>query len=501
MKRIVFLIIASLLVIGLVLPGCAGDGDEDGDGVEFEQWITFGIAGPMEDVQGENHWNGALMARDAINDAGGVDVDGDIYGIALVDIDTNEVHGTPADGITALEAEINNVDFVLGGFRTEAVTAYREVAMDAQKIFMNCGAATDALQFSVIEDYGRYKYWFKVTPYNSTFLVKNINRMMITIGSLLKSELVAAGEDVIDDYEVGEGDPLRVAIMVENLAWCAGFVPVMEFYLPMYGFEVVGTWLPAATATDLTTELTEMEAQKPHLIFNVSSGPVGITYAKQVAELEIPVMSLGINVEAQQQGAWESTNQGCQYHVFLDTFAEGVETTADTKDFFDAYVARFGDYPVYNAVTYDAIYVLKGAIEDVGSLDTDDIISYLETNVSTGVAATTAYYPYPEKSLGAGSYALSEEQVRALYDLDSYGWSYVQSEWLVGESGAPHIFHDTVYGPGYQTGVGSQWQDGHKVGVWPMDLGAPSIDQYGDWSFEYTGTVDIVIPIEWFLES
>lgn len=98
-------------------------------------------------------------------------------------------------------------------------------------------------------------------------------------------------------------------------------------------------------------------------------------------------------------------------------------------------------------------------------------------------------------------YALSEEQVRALYDLDSYGWSYVQSEWTVGVSAAPHIFHDIVYGIGYATGIGSQWQDGHKVCVYPMDLGAPSIDQYGDWSFEYPGTVDVVIPIEWFLES
>jgi len=440
------------------------------------------------------------MARDEINDAGGIDVDGDIYGVALVQIDTNEVHGTPAEGITALEAEINNVDFVLGGFRTEQVTAYREVAMDAQKIFMDCGAATDALQFSVIQDYERYKYWFKVTPVNSTFLVRYINKMMVTIGTMLKGELVAAGEDVIDDYEVGAGDSLRVAIMVENLVWCAGFIPAMQFYLPMYGFEVVGTWVPSATATDLTTELTEMEAVKPHICFHVSSGPVGLTYAKQVAELEIPVLSIGINVEAQQKGAWESTNQGCQYHVFSDTSAENVEMTAGMLDFFNDYVTRFNNYPVYNAATYDGIYMLKGAIEALGSLDADDIIPYLETHSHEGVLGQITYYPYPEKSLGAGMYALSEEQVRALYDLDSYSWSYVQSEWTVGASAAPHVFHDIAYGPTYPTGLGSQWQDGHKVCVYPMDLGAPSIDQYGDWSFEYPGTVDIVIPVEWWLE-
>ena len=315
MKRIVFLLIASLLVLGLVLPGCNGDGDGDGDGVEFEQWITFGIAGPMDDVQGENHWNGALMARDDINDAGGVDVDGDIYGVALVEIDTNEVHGTPADGITALEAEINNVDFVCGGFRTEAVTAYREVSMDAQKIFMNCGAATDALQFSVIEDYDHYKYFFKFTPYNSTFLVRSMNKLMVTIGSLLQSELVAAGEDVIDDYEVGEGGQLRVALMVENLAWCAGFPPAMNFYLPFYGFEVVGTWQPASGGDDGDWTISGDDMN------SAVSGNVGVGSSTPSAKLSIGGVGSSNN---HGESALFIADDGNQYFDYNDDFVQSM---------------------------------------------------------------------------------------------------------------------------------------------------------------------------------
>ena len=83
--------------------------------------------------------------------------------------------------------------------------------------------------------------------------------------------------------------------------------------------------------------------------------------------------------------------------------------------------------------------------------------------------------------------------------------TYDQFNWLCASSNGPHIAHDMVYGPGYVTGIGSQWQDGHKVGVWPMDLGddfdAGLTDQYGCWNFEYAGTVDVVIPIEGFLAS
>ena len=81
MKRIVFLIIATILVLGLVLPGCTEEPVE-----EFDQYITFAVTGPMDDRQGEHHWAGAEMARDEINDDGGVDVGGTIYGIALTEV-------------------------------------------------------------------------------------------------------------------------------------------------------------------------------------------------------------------------------------------------------------------------------------------------------------------------------------------------------------------------------------------------------------------------------
>jgi len=113
----------------------------------------------------------------------------------------------------------------------------------------------------------------------------------------------------------------------------------------------------------------------------------------------------------------------------------------------------------------------------------------------------------PDIDLGGGSYALSEAQVRDLYDLDSYGWTYNQNEWKVNVSAmmGAHIAHDYCYGPGYQTGVATQWQDGTKVGVWPIDLGddydEALTDQYGCWNLEYPGREDVVIPIDGFLAS
>ena len=297
MKRIVFLIIASLLVLGLVLPGC------EGNGVVPENAITIAVAGPMDDVQGQHHWAGAKMARDEINDAGGVTVGNTSYEVVLVEVDTEEAT-EGEDGTTGsarLLAVIDDVDFVVGGFRTEVVGVYREVAMTAEKLFMNCGAATGALQFDVVTDYDDYKYWFKATPYNETFLVKSLLKMTITIGNVLAGTLLGWDALVDPEYKItlAEGGKLRVAILMENAAWCAGMIPAAQYYLNLYGLNVTGTTLVSPTASDISTELAAIEARKPHIIFTAFSGSVGAVYSTTRVSLGIPAMTIGINVPGQ----------------------------------------------------------------------------------------------------------------------------------------------------------------------------------------------------------
>ena len=49
--------------------------------------IKIGVIGPMNFVQGKHHWNGALMAQDEINSAGGVQVGGKKMKIESIGID------------------------------------------------------------------------------------------------------------------------------------------------------------------------------------------------------------------------------------------------------------------------------------------------------------------------------------------------------------------------------------------------------------------------------
>src|SRR5258707_5087325 len=121
------------------------------------QTIKIAILGPMAFVQGEHHWNGAEMARDEINKAGGINVGGKRMQAELVRADTNEIQSVP-DATNAIERVItrDKVDFLVGGFRSEAVLAMQEVAMDYKKIFLRVGAAHSKLCANVESNDERY---------------------------------------------------------------------------------------------------------------------------------------------------------------------------------------------------------------------------------------------------------------------------------------------------------------------------------------------------------
>lgn len=70
----------------------------------------------------------------------------------------------------------------------------------------------------------------------------------------------------------------------------------------------------------------------------------------------------GINVEGQKEEFWQAAAGKAQFVSTLDTYAE-VEYTPKTMTFVRAYKARFGKAPTYTAATYDAIMILKDAIE------------------------------------------------------------------------------------------------------------------------------------------
>src|SRR4030042_2993157 len=158
-KGAVVLLVACLI---MTVVGCGGEEAKE---------IKIGVIGPMQFQMGEHHWMGATLAADEINAAGGVTVGDETYQIKLVQVDSNELV-SPPDAASAAERAltVDKVDFLVGTIRSEGALAVQEVAMDYQKIFIVCGSSETKMSDKVAENYDRYKYWFRVTPVNNTFL-------------------------------------------------------------------------------------------------------------------------------------------------------------------------------------------------------------------------------------------------------------------------------------------------------------------------------------------
>ena len=373
----------------------------------WAQNIKFAILGPMAFVQGENHWAGAEMARDEINKAGGISVGGKKRQVEILKVDTNEIQSVP-DATNAIERAISRdkADFLVGGFRSEAVLAMQEVAMDNKKLFMGVGAAHSKLGINVEQNYERYKYWFRASPTKDVDLAKTLFAVMGSVAAQIRSDL--------------KKEVPKVAIVAEKAVWTEGLIKAAQANLPKMKMEVVGLWQPSAIATDVTAELSAIKRANADIVFTIISGPLGIVLGRQMGELELPAVAWGINVEAQKDGFWQATAGKGNYVSTLDTYAE-VESTPKTMAFVKAFKERFGKSPTYTAATYDVLHLLKQAIEAVGSLDADKLVPYIEKIEYVGTGAISTY--------------------------DNR--------------------HDLVWGVGKTSGIAVEWQDGQKVPFWP----------------------------------
>ena len=427
MKGAIILLLASLIMAGV---SCCPS--------EAANEIKIGVIGPMDYIQGEHHWYGAQMAAEEINAQGGIMVGNESYQIKLVQIDSNEII-SPTDAVTAMERliTVDEVDFVVGGFRSESVIAMQEKAMEYGMIFLGCGASDVLLCERVAEDYDTYKYWFRVSPVNGNYLTQI---------SFMLAGMVAQEVGALTYPEAP-----KVAILAENMMWADPLVAYAEATFPGLGMEVIGTWRPSQTATDVTAELTAIELAGANMIYTVVSGPLGVAYTTQWGQLKIPAASVGINVEAQKGDFLDVTDGYGAYETTLNTYAR-VNITAETIPFFDSFVEEVGEVPIYTAGTYEALYILKAAIESADTLDADTVVTALEATDLIGPAGRLVY--------------------------------------MGTDTDTPH---DITWGVGYVTGLGVQWQDGELECVWPNAGGSLG-------ELEYEGTVDYILP-PWVVEA
>jgi branched-chain amino acid transport system substrate-binding protein len=404
-----------------------------------KETIKIGYIGPLKFPVGEECSLTVSIAVEEINAAGGVKLGGKMHKIEFIKVDSNEMHSLP-DAVNAMERIItaDKVDFIIGGYRSEAVLAMQEVVADHKVIWLNGYIGSPEPATRVVKDYNRYKYYFRFSNLNSI----HQNKMGF-------NELLMVAETV--RAKIGIKKP-RVAILGEKVLWVDPVVNLALKSIPENGMEVAGVWRPSFFAEDVTAELTAIKNAGAHIIYFMSCGPVGAVVSKQWGELQIPAALIGLNCQAMTDRILETTGGLNNYEASLSCFGEA-DITPKTVPFIRKIKKVYGYTPTCCGTLYDAVYVLKDAIERAGTLDTDAMITALEKTNYLGVWGRIAFTPKDDPQFG----------------------------------------HDIVFGPRNAINPVIQWIDGKASVVWPDGNAFLGTDK--SWvGVRYKGSKDYQLP-------
>jgi branched-chain amino acid transport system substrate-binding protein len=359
------------------------------------QYIKIGIVGPKGWIQWNGLWEGAQMARDKINNAGGINISGTFYNIQLIDIDEHSVPTPdPASAVAELLTKLNanpDMQFLIGGFRAECVAPMEEAAMNyaashGRPIWIIAGAAADSLISVVKTNYARYKYMFRVSPWNSTVMVETLANFIAQIAAPKLKAL----------YSIAGNVPTY--IIAENLVWADSWVAFFQANCSKYGMDLKGVSRPSSIATDFSADIAAATAAGAKIVVHMFSAVGGASFIKQYGALKPNFTCIGINLESQMQEFYASVGGACEYEAFLASVGTRTPIIPGVTDkFWDDYEAKYGHSSVYTAWgAYDAIMALaemlgNPALVPMWPMTCDQLIPIIEQTDRTGILGRFKY--------------------------------------------------------------------------------------------------------------
>lgn len=357
------------------------------DGITVGQLMKVGILDDMNHFSGEHTWLGAELAAKEINEAGGINIGGTQYYIGLVANNTHEAEPdlNISKALNAANDMIikNDPHFITGGYRTNALLEYLEPVMDAKVPFIGTGCSANNSTQNVIDDYMRYKYFFRAMPINASSLAGEILTYLYFLANYLTAIL---GKDVT-----------KFAFIYEDVEWASGLVKVLRDYLTSFGFEIVEeiAFQLSATTEDFNIYWNQINIAGAQLAIPLTTADIGGLMAQTYGVVKPKCLMVGIDVPAQLDPYWSETDGGCQYEIIMQSIYNTSKTPL-TIPFWNSFFDEYGHEPAYTGVgSYDAIYLLTQAVNNSQSFDPDLIVSELEkintSNPFTGVGGNLAF--------------------------------------------------------------------------------------------------------------
>ena len=339
--------------------------------------IKVGVTGPLQKEAGIGDKNGAMLAAEEINGAGGIL--GRKVVLSFVD------DGARAEvGVHAAKKLIydDKVDVITGGWLSGVGLSQSQHIFDGKKLWLSVGPATPKLVNFVKQDYERAKYFFRVGCVNSD---------MFALDTIIFAK----------DFFKDKMGLTKVALLPESSVWAREMGAFYKKHFEKEGFEIVYMDVFDPRQTDFSPQFTKIRKSGAQMLFTVQAAAPGVPLTKQWADTKLPVHQGGYSLASQVFNFWDKTGGKCRYEFTQLINGGRAPITDKTIPFFDKYVETYGFSPTYTAFgCYDALHLLKAAAEKCGSLDTDTLIKTIEKMKFPGAAGINAFTKYHDNIYG-----------------------------------------------------------------------------------------------------
>jgi branched-chain amino acid transport system substrate-binding protein len=334
---------------------------------EAKEPIRIGVIAEESAIGGVGIVNGARLAVDAINAAGGVDG-------RKLEIMQYDDHSSAADAVRAFQRAVSQdkVVAVIGTYITEVALALEPWAARTHVPFITTGASSNEISRHVHEDYDKNKFTFHEYM-TSAFIADSI---CDSVKDLLQKK-----------YSIRSA-----VILSEDAAWTTPLDAEYLLCLPKIGVKVLDHLRFSPDTSDFTPLYNKIEGEKPDVIVTGISH-TGVQPTVQWAQQQVPVPMIGMSSQATAGTFWKDTNGAAAGIVTFSVAADGANLTPKMQPFINDYVKRFGEAPNYTAYTTDdAVNILVLAIKRAASTDGEKLVAALEQTDYVGTIGRVQFY-------------------------------------------------------------------------------------------------------------
>lgn len=321
------------------------------------------------------------MAIDEINAAGGIPVkeEGVKRPLKLVTADTRcGEPGTPVhSALMAMDKMITDEKpdaLIVAPFRSEAMVAAMDLIAKYKIITLQTIAQTPRLNEIYKGDPEKYKYWFRATT-NSIYVGANAAS---TIDAMRRQ----FGHD-------------KIFAIVQDTLWAKATADTLKGRLEGLGWKMTGMELVPVGTNDFSPILSKARGSGAQMLYVVGDMPTLPVCFKQWKSMRIPTMLFLDFAVVTSPKAWTTYGDDLDYVIvmpFPGGTAAPVKALPQSAYFHKKWADRkypMMDDPRVVSSAYDAVYILKEAIERAGfvpSKDPDKFVSAVEATDMMGIS-------------------------------------------------------------------------------------------------------------------